>query len=217
MPGKFPPYDICLERDTILLDKLKRQIFYFVTSGEWLGLSQLDTYMCLRLAQLEMQRGKVERGSGRGVGVEAAKSRLWGCRRNAVCRGGVWDRAGSTGNGFFRNSGSSQCPHWPSALLWCWLSFQLHSGPFPEPASPSFPSDDGSHHVASHYISFTTARAGVFIFFLKHQFSLISIQTIKTDLIYLLFICYLKVYYYDLEPIISKCLRILNCKILLRY
>ena len=156
-------------------------------------------------------------GIREGVGVEAAKSRLWGCRRNAVCRGGVWDRAGSTGNGFFRNSGSSQCPHWPSALLWCWLSFQLHSGPFTEPASPSFPSDDGSHHVASHYISFTTARAGVFIFFLKHQFSLISIQTIKTDLIYLLFICYLKVYYYDLEPITSKCLRILNCKILLRY
>ena len=27
-----------------------------------------------------------------------------------MCRGGVWDRAGSTGNGFFRNSGSSQCP-----------------------------------------------------------------------------------------------------------
>lgn len=112
-----------------------------------------------------------EVGSGLGGGSEAARSRLWGCRRNAVCRGGVWDRAGSAGNGFFRNSGSSPCPYWPSALLGCWLCFQLHSGPFPEPAAPPFPSDSGGHHVAFHYTSFTTARVGFFIFFFKKSIS----------------------------------------------
>lgn len=35
-------------------------------------------------------------------------------------------------------------------------------GPFPEPASPSFPSDSGSPHVALQYISFTSAGVGFF-------------------------------------------------------
>lgn len=72
------------------------------------GLSQSDTSASGLTWDAKRQRGQ-RVGQDKG-----SQSRSWGLRRNSVCRGGscVWDRAGSTGNGFlgnrfFRYSGSS--------------------------------------------------------------------------------------------------------------